>query len=117
MWRYFGPTLPGEMWPFSETQQTLEPAPAAAPVDREAEARERVRVVKAELDAIDAEMLAFKTKFRVRTDRFSRLLGIEASLSQRPKIETEWFALLKRRDIATANWHAALFAWAATKKV
>jgi hypothetical protein len=102
------------MWPFGE--KLAEPEPA--PVDHEAVCHERMRAAKAVLDIIDAEMRAFKGNYRVRTDRHGRMLAVESpTLGGYAKIESEWRALLARRDRAVAEWHACLHAWAAVKAV
>jgi capsule polysaccharide export protein KpsE/RkpR len=100
------------MWPF---QEKLEPA-FEPQVDREAEAHTRVRALKADLDALETEMLGFKQKYSIKSDRFGRLLGMLcADINGRPAIETEWRVLLKRRDSLVAQWHAALFSWSEAK--
>jgi hypothetical protein len=102
------------MWPFGEqkTATILEPAP----VDREAEALSRVRLLKAQLNEIDREMLEFKTKHAVKTDRFSRLLSVHSpGMTHYAAIRTEWDALLRRRDKTVAQWHAALHSWSEAK--
>ncbi len=101
------------MWPFAE-EKLAEPEPAQ--IDYEAACMERVRAAKAELDTIDSAMLAFRTRFKVRTDKFGRLLAIEsATLTGRAKIEAEWQGLLRRRDKAVAEWHSALHEWVGAK--
>jgi hypothetical protein len=106
------------MWPFAKSQQVLEePVEPEPVVDREAEAHQVVVKLKTKLAAHDAAMLAFKTKYRVRTDKYSRLLSIEcASLNGRASVETEWRVLLHKRDSLIAQWHAALYRWAELKE-
>jgi len=95
-----------------ENQDIAEPEP----VDREAEARARVQALKPQLAELDDEMLAFKSKFKVRTDRFSRLLGVECpGIDGYPVVETQWRTLLKKRDALVAQWHQALKAWSEAK--
>jgi hypothetical protein len=102
------------MWPFAKIETVEEPP---APVDPEAESLALVRTSKAVLDTIDADMLAFRTRFKVRTDKFGRLLAIEsATLTGRAKIEAEWQGLLRRRDKAVAEWHSALHEWVGAKE-
>src|SRR6266478_5218660 len=63
--RFYAP-LPAMSW---WGEQNLEPAPVAEPVaDRMELALQRVREIKSSLDTLDAEMLTFKTKHRVRTN-------------------------------------------------
>lgn len=101
-------------WWGEKPQQILEIEP---PIDREAEALARVRELKTQLDELDGEMLKFKTKHRVRTNRFGLLLGIEcATLTGRPPIEKAWRELLRRRDKIVAEWHAALREWSQAKQ-
>ncbi len=101
------------MWPFEQSVTVAEPAP---PTDHEAECLARVRTSKAVLDEIDSAMLAFRTRYKIRTDRFGRLLAIESpTLGGRAKIESEWQVLLRRRDKAVAEWHSALHEWVGAK--
>jgi len=91
---------------FSKTAAIPEPAPP--PIDREAQALNRVREIKAALNALDAEMQRFRSQHSIRADRFGRLLQIICPLTARAAIETEWRELLKRRDRLMADWPAAL---------
>lgn len=101
------------MWPFRESQAVAELESTVYPY---AAAQDRVRELKVLLAALDAEMLAFKTKFTIRSDRFGRLLGIQSpSLTGRAAIENEWRALLCRRDRIVADWHQALHVWSELK--
>lgn len=90
---------------FSKTETLPEPAPV---VDREAVALERVREIKAALSQLDAEMLSFKNKHSITTDRFGRIFGMICPLLERPTIETEWRVLLRRRDKLMEAWPVAL---------
>jgi len=106
------------MWPLAKSQAVAEPEPPIAepPVDRVGQTQQRVRELKAQLDALDTEMLQFKTKHRVRTNRFGLLLSIEcATLNGRAPIEREWRGLLQKRDGLVTAWHAALFSWSEAK--
>ena len=104
-------------WWGDRAPQKETPAPIPAPIDREAEARTKVRLLKASLNALDADMLHFKTKHRVKTDSFGRLLGIESpSMTGYAQIRIEWDALLRRRDRNVAQWHSALKAWSEAKQ-
>lgn len=94
------------MWPFSAEKS--EAAPVAPPIDREAVALERVRQIKGELDALNGEMLAFKSRHSLRTDSFGRILQIICPLTERAVIETAWRELLRRRDRLMEAWPAAL---------
>jgi len=99
----------GMSWWGEKSQQILKPAPIAAPVDREAEARSRVVLLKAQLNDLDAEMLAFRTKHRARVSRFGVLLSVHSpTMNGYALIRTEWDRLLRRRDKVVAEWHAAL---------
>ena len=100
------------MWPFEKSVTLDEPAPT----DPEAECLARVRTSKAVLDEINSEMREFKSRYKIRTDSFGRLLGVESpTLGGRAAIETQWRALLARRDKAVAEWHSALHEWADAK--
>ena len=104
-------------WWAERTQAVAESAPVAPVVDREAEALSRVRLSKAALDEIDREMLQFKTKHAVKTDRFSRLLSVHSpGMTGYSAIRCEWDALLRRRDKAVAQWHAVLREWSQAKE-
>jgi len=93
-----------------------EPGPIAVAVNHVEETQSRVRELKNSLDALDAEMLAFKNKNRITTDRFSRLLGVNCSeMGGRAAVEREWRCLLRRRDSLASQWHAALHEWASMK--
>jgi hypothetical protein len=101
------------MWPF--VREKREPA-FEPPIDRVEEAHARVRELKADLDALEGEMLAFKKQNCISADRFGRLLGMRcADIGGRPAIEHEWRSLLTRRDKLVSKWHAALFAWSEAK--
>jgi hypothetical protein len=90
---------------------------AEPPIDAFSEALARVRALKASLDSLDKEMLAFRTANKVRTDRFSRLLAIECpTLNGRAAIEFQWRSLLRRRDKLANEWHAALHRYAELKE-
>jgi hypothetical protein len=102
-------------WGDKKTATNLEICPEPV-VDRVAEAQARVTELKSELSLLDAEMLAFKTKNRVTTDWFGRLLGVQcAAMNGRAAIEKQWRALLKRRDGLVSAWHKALFKWSEVK--
>lgn len=109
------------MW-FQRKSATLdgEPEDSALPavaVDREAEAQAAVVALKKQLADLDRAILAFKTKYRVRTDRFSRLLSVECpGISGYEKVHTEWRILLHKRDALVPRWHAALKNWAEAKE-
>jgi hypothetical protein len=104
------------VWPFDKTE-VLDPAPIAPPVDREAESHARVRLLKAQMDSVDGEMLKFKIKHGARTNRFGILLRVESpSMTGYAAIRSEWDALLRRRDKLTAQWHSALREWSESKK-
>jgi hypothetical protein len=94
------------MWPFSTTTETQEPTPA--PIDREEQALNRVREIKAALNELDAEMLRFRSQHSIIADRFGRLLQIICPLTARAAIETEWHQLLRRRDKLMEAWPVAL---------
>jgi hypothetical protein len=103
-------------WGSRKPADLLDREPVAV-VDRVEETQRRVRQLKAELDSLDSEMLAFKTKNKIRTDRFGRLLGVEcATLNGRASIETQWRVLLRRRDSLVSAWHKSLHEWAAAKQ-
>jgi hypothetical protein len=113
MWCIFVPMMRGMSWWGEKSPQILEPEP---PVDREAAALAIVRELKSDLDALNSEMLRFKTENHVKTDRFGRLLAIQcATLTGRPVIEKAWRELLHRRDKIVAQWHAALREWSEVK--
>jgi hypothetical protein len=106
---------PGMSWWGSRDSEPV--AVAEPPVDREAQAREHVVALKAQLDELNLEMRAFKNKNSILSDRFGRLLGIHCdSVNGREKLEREWRALLRKRDGLVDAWHKALFAWAAAKE-
>jgi hypothetical protein len=87
------------------------------PIDRVTETQLRVSELKKQLDELNGMMLAFKTKNKITTDRYSRLLGVNCSdIGGREKIECEWRVLLRKRDGLVDAWHKALFAWAAAKE-
>jgi len=101
-------------------QQKPENVPIAEEpvVDREASTRERLHELKQQLAALDAKMLAFKTTYKVRSDRFGRLLGIECQgITGFPEVEREWRILLKKRDSLITQWHSALHEWSAAKQL
>jgi hypothetical protein len=99
---------------FSKSATVDEPAPA--PVDRHAEAQARIREIKSELAQINGEMLAFKTKNEIVTDSFGRLLRVSCkTIGGRAEIESQWRALLRRRDAVMARWDAALREWSALR--
>jgi hypothetical protein len=106
------------VWPFGKAETLEDAAPIAEPVvDRVEHALQRVRELKSALDALDAEMLAFKSQNKITTDRFGRLLGLRcAELNGRAAIEREWRTLLRRRDGLVAGWHKALFDWSQAKE-
>src|SRR6267378_2495121 len=92
---------------FSNSETATLPAPSPV-VDRCEEAQARVREVKAELDSLNSDMLAFKNKHSLTTDRFGRILGMVCPLLERPTIEAAWRALLHRRDKLMDAWPVAL---------
>ncbi len=95
-------------------QETPAPPIAVEPIDYKAAALERVKALKVKLDALDSEMLHFKTLHRIRTDRFSRLLSVESpGIAGFEPIAVEWRVLLKRRDSLVSQWHEALHTWSA----
>jgi hypothetical protein len=106
------------MWPFAKSQQVFEePVEPESVVDREAEAHQVVVELKMKLAALDADMLAFKSLHKIRTDRFSRLLGVESTtIGGFAEIEREWRILVRRRDSLISQWHAALYRWAELKE-
>jgi hypothetical protein len=112
------------MWPFQKTA-TLDAnaspetsaTPAESAADRETEAHSAVVALKAQLAELDRAILTFKTKYRVRTDRFSRLLSIECpGISSYEKVHTEWRILLHKRDSLVPAWHNALKTLAEAKQ-
>lgn len=111
------------MWNFFKSKSTNDtaavPAMAAVlPVDREAEAHAEVVALKAKLAELDAEMLRFKSTFKVRTDKFGRLLGCESpGLGGFTEIEREWRTLLHKRDSLIPQWYSALHRWANEKEM
>jgi hypothetical protein len=101
---------------FSKTATETIPAPAPV-VDRCEEAQARVREIKSELDQINREMLAFKTKNEIVSDSFGRLLRMRCStIGGRAEIESQWRALLRRRDAVMARWDASLREWSALRQ-
>jgi hypothetical protein len=101
---------------FSKNETATLPAPEPV-VDRVEEARKRVTEVKAELDQINREMLAFKTENEIATDSFGRLLRMRCStIGGRETVEAEWRALLRRRDAAMNRWDQALREWSALRQ-
>src|SRR5882757_6226822 len=99
---------------FSKSATLPEPAP---PIDREAQALNRVREIKGELDQVNAEMLAFKTKNEIVTDSFGRLLRVSCkTIGGRAEIESQWRALLRRRDAAMNRWDKALREWSELRR-
>jgi hypothetical protein len=86
-------------------------------IDRLAEAHGRVRELKAQLATLDAEMMNFKTKYKIRTNRFSQLLGVECGFAEHDSVATQWRVLLKRRDGLMASWYAALREFADAKQM
>jgi hypothetical protein len=102
------------MWPFAKTTLDTPPElasadPAESAADREQAALEAVRQLKAELSELDRAILHFKGAYKVRTDRFSRLLSIECpGVNGFEKVQTEWRVLLRNRDSLVPRWHAAL---------
>jgi hypothetical protein len=110
---FFG-HAPRMAW-FSNSESATLPAPTP-PVDRCAEAQARVREVKAELDQINRDMLAFKTTNEIVTDSFGRLLRMRCStIGGREVVESEWRSLLKRRDAAMNRWDQALREWSSLR--
>jgi hypothetical protein len=104
------------MWPFEQNRQQILERPEP-PVDRGAETLATVRKLKAELDAVDRDMLAFKTKYKIKTNRFGVLLSVESpTMNGYAPIRCEWDALLRRRDNAVARWHQALHEWSEAKE-
>jgi hypothetical protein len=102
------------MWPFAKTTLDDPPeinsaTPAESAADREAAALEAVRQLKEQLAELDSAILHFKSLYKVRTDRFSRLLSIECpGVNGFEKVQTEWRVLLRRRDSLVPRWHNAL---------
>jgi hypothetical protein len=103
-----------DLWTKTPQKVAIAAQPA---VDYEAIAHERVRELKTKLDELDREMLHFKTKNRIRTDKFGRLLGVEcAEITGYGAVSTQWRILLKRRDGLVTQWHEALKTWCETKE-
>jgi hypothetical protein len=103
-------------WWADKSRSAVTVVEAAPPVDRFAQAQSHMRSLKAQLDSLDAAMLLFKKTHRVTTDRYSRLLGIQSpTLTGRAVIETQWQALLTRRDALVPQWHQALHQWSDLK--
>ncbi len=111
------PTLARMSWWGEKAEAVAESAAIAAPVvDREAEALSRVRELKAQLNELDAAMLKFKRENKITTDRFGRLLGCHCStITGKARVETEWRALLTKRDRMVNAWHKALHEWSEAK--
>jgi len=87
------------------------------PIDRLKETHARVVEVKALLDALDNEMRVFKSLHKIRTDRFSRLLGVESpGIGGFAAIDAQWRELLRRRDRLVSAWHEALRIWSEVKE-
>jgi hypothetical protein len=110
------------MWPFAKTTLDDPPeinsaTPAESAADREAAALEAVRQLKAQLGELDSAILHFKSRYKVRTDRFSRLLSIECpGVNGFEKVQSEWRVLLRQRDSLVPRWHAALKTLAEAKQ-
>jgi hypothetical protein len=112
MWRIFGLTLA----PMFTTLHI--PPPTPPEVSREEMAHARVVALKRELDLLNGEMLRFKTANKIRTDKFSRLLGVESpSIGGREVLRREWQTLLNRRDALVSAWHQSLHEWAQAKEL
>jgi hypothetical protein len=101
-------------WLSKSQTVVIEPGPAP-PIDRFAEARERMVQLKTELDALDDEMRHFKTTHGISTDRFGRLLSVHCELTGRAAIEAAWHELLTRRDALVPQWHESLHEWSDLK--
>ena len=109
------------MWPFATLDAPKPPETSATPAeslaDREAAAQAAVVALKAQLAELDREILHFKSRYTIRTDRFSRLLSVECpGISGYEKVHREWRILLHKRDSLVPLWHAALKNWAAAKQ-
>jgi hypothetical protein len=102
-----------EMWPFQK-HAVLDAPPEdsalpAVAVDRVEEARQVVRELKSRLDALDRRMLVFKSKYKIRTNKFGVLLSVESQgIGGYDAIALEWRVLLKERDGLLPEWHRAL---------
>lgn len=103
------------MWPFSESPARQLEVQFESVFDPVEEAHARVKVLKEQLDALDGEMKTFKTRHKITTDRFSRLLRAEAPFAEFGKIQLAWRILLRRRDGLVSEWHKALHQWASEK--
>jgi hypothetical protein len=87
------------------------------PIDRVEQTQQRVRELKAQLDELDGEVLEFKTKHSVRTNRFGVLLGVNApGFLEFARVQEQWRELLARRDKVVSAWHAALHEWSEAKQ-
>lgn len=102
------------MWFSKATTETLPtPVPPADPV---AEASARLAEVRTRLARLDATMLAFRTKYKVRANRFGQLLGVESpGIGGYQAIAEEWRGLLRERDGLMPQFYEALKSLAAAK--
>jgi hypothetical protein len=99
---------------FSKSATIVEPVPAPV-VDRVEALVEELREVDARLASLDAEMLAFRTRYSLRTDRFGRIIAAQATVNGFAAIQLEWQALLKRSDQLFFKRNDILQAWSAAK--
>ena len=104
------------MWPFAKSRQVPNALPEehsalpAVAVDRVEEARQVLRGLKSRLDALNRRMLLFKSRYKIRTNRFGVLLSVESQgIGGYDAIALEWRVLLKERDGLLPEWHRALY--------
>lgn len=93
-----------------------DPPPIEPTLDRLEVARSRMAEVKSELDALNADILTFKTKHALRLDRFDQIIGMLGdSITARFEVEKRWRVLMDRRVRLIARWNPALEEWAAAR--
>jgi hypothetical protein len=95
---------------------SAESFPSPCTITREEELHRELQTVKAELASLESEILHFRKENHVSADRFGRMLGCQTSaIGGRATIESEWRALLSRRDVAMGTFAEVLKAWSDSK--
>jgi hypothetical protein len=100
-------------WNSQKAAQILEREP---PVDRYGQVQAEMKLAKQVLDGIGAEILAFRTKYKLQTDLLDRIVRCEIpSVRRAQAIYSEWAALQKRKGAALHRFSASLKVWAELK--
>lgn len=91
-------------------------APIGGAIDRVAELHARMGLAKAVLDALNAEILEFRAKHGLETDRLDQIIKMRGdSIAARARVAPLWRALQARKNRALHEFSRAQRVWSDAK--